>query len=43
MLAIKGIYDGKKIEPIEEVPLRERRNVIIFPEEFLEEAKWKKK
>ncbi len=34
MLTIKGIYDGKKIEPSEEIPFKEKRDVIIV---FLEE------
>jgi hypothetical protein len=34
MLTIKGIYDGKKIEPSEEIPFTEKRNVLIT---FLEE------
>jgi len=34
MLTIKGIYDGKEIKPSEEIPFKEKRNVIIT---FLEE------
>ena len=38
MLTIKGIYDGKRIEPSEDIPFREKRNVIItFLEEPVEE------
>jgi hypothetical protein len=29
MLTIKGIYDGKRIEPSEEIPFTEKRNVLI--------------
>lgn len=43
MLAIKGIYDGKKIEPLEKIPFSEKRNVIItFLEEPVEETKEEK-
>ena len=39
MLTIRGIYDGKKIEPSEEIPIKEKRNVIItFLEEPVEET-----
>jgi len=39
MLTIKGIYDGEKIEPSEEIPFKEKRNVIItFLEEPAEET-----
>ena len=34
MLTIKGIYDGKKVEPSEEIPFKDKRRVIIV---FLEE------
>lgn len=34
MLAIKGIYDGKIIKPLENIPFDEKRKVIIT---FLEE------
>ena len=38
MLTIRGIYDGKKIEPLEEIPFKEKKNVIItFLEEPVEE------
>lgn len=38
MLTIKGIYDGKKIEPSEEIPFKNKRHVIIvFLEEPVEE------
>jgi len=40
MLAIKGIYDGKRIEPLEEIPFSEKRNVIItFLEDSVEKIK----
>jgi len=29
MLAIKGIYDGIKIEPLEPIPFKEETDVII--------------
>jgi len=39
MLAIRGIYDGKRIKPSEEIPFKEKRNVIItFLEEPIEET-----
>jgi hypothetical protein len=39
MLTIRGIYDGEKIEPSEEIPIKEKRNVIItFLEEPVEET-----
>jgi len=39
MLTIRGIYDGEKIEPSEEIPFKEKRNVIItFLEEPVEET-----
>lgn len=39
MLTIRGIYDGEKIEPSEEIPFKEKRNVIItFLEEPAEKA-----
>ena len=34
MLTIRGVYDGEKIEPSEEIPFKEKRNVVIT---FLEE------
>lgn len=34
MLTIKGIYDGDKIKPLEEIPYKDKRNVIIT---FLDE------
>ncbi len=38
MLAIRGIYDGKQIKPSEDIPFKEKRNVIItFLEEPVEE------
>jgi len=40
MLAIRGIYNGKRIEPLEEIPFKGRMNVIItFIEEPVEETK----
>ncbi len=36
MLAIKGIYDGKKILPLEKTPLNQKFKVVIT---FLEELK----
>ena len=39
MLTIKGIYDGKKIEPSEEIPFKGKKNVIItFLEDPAEET-----
>ena len=39
MLTIKGIYDGKKIEPVEEIPFKDKHRVIIvFLEEPVEET-----
>jgi hypothetical protein len=39
VLTIRGIYDGKKIEPSEEIPIKGKRNVIIaFLEEPVEET-----
>lgn len=39
MLMIRGIYDGEKIEPLEETPFKGERNVIItFLEEPVEET-----
>jgi hypothetical protein len=39
MLTIRGIYDGEKIEPSEEIPFKGKRNVIItFLEEPVEET-----
>lgn len=35
MVTIKGIYDGEKIELLEEVPFKEKRKVVVT---FLEEA-----
>ena len=35
MVTIKGIYDGKKIELLEEVPFREKKNVVVT---FLDEV-----
>jgi hypothetical protein len=29
MLAIRGIYDGNKIEPLEDIPVKEKCDVII--------------
>jgi hypothetical protein len=38
MLAIRGIYDGKKIEPLEKIPFNDKRDVIItFIEELPED------
>ena len=40
MLAIRGIYDGKRIEPLEEIPFKGKMNVIItFIEEPVAETK----
>jgi len=40
MLTIRGIYDGRKIEPSEEIPIKGKRNVIItFLEEPVEETR----
>ena len=34
MLTIRGVFDGEKIEPTEEIPFKGKRDVIItFPEE----------
>ena len=39
MLAIRGIYNGKRIEPLEEIPFKGNMNVIItFLEELVEET-----
>jgi len=39
MLAIRGIYDGERIEPLEKIPFKGKRDVIItFLEEPLEET-----
>jgi len=39
MLAIRGIYDGKRIEPLEEILFKGKMNVIItFIEEPVEET-----
>lgn len=35
MLAVKGIYDGKTIQPLEQVPEKKRYKVIIT---FVEEV-----
>ncbi len=38
MLAIKGIYDGEKIKPLETIPFKKKHKVIItFLEEPVEE------
>ena len=29
LLVIKGIYDGKKIEPLEDIPIKEKCDVMI--------------
>lgn len=40
MLTIKGVYDGNKIEPSEEIPFKEKRDVIItFLEDPVKEIK----
>ena len=40
MLAIKGIYDGKKIVPLEKFTLRKKYKVVItFVEELDDEEK----
>ena len=37
MLTIRGVYDGKKIELSEEVPFKEKREVLItFLDEIVE-------
>jgi len=36
MLAIKGIYDGTEIKPLEPIPFKDNVNVIIT---FLKDAK----
>ncbi len=39
MLTIRGVYDGKKIELSEEVPFKEKREVLItFLDETIEIA-----
>ena len=39
MLTIRGIYDGKRIEPLETIPFEGKMNVIItFLEEPVEKA-----
>ena len=39
MLTIRGIYDGKKIEPSEEITFKEKRTVLItFLEDPVEET-----
>jgi len=39
VLTIRGVYDGEKIEPSEEIPFKENRNVIItFLDEPVEET-----
>ena len=39
MLAIRGIYNGKRIEPLEEIPFKGKMNVIItFIEELVAET-----
>lgn len=35
LLVIKGIYDGKKIKPLEKIPFNDKRDVIIT---FIEKA-----
>jgi len=35
MLTIQGIYDGKKIEVLKEIPFKEKKKVVIT---FLDEA-----
>jgi hypothetical protein len=43
MLAIKGIYDGEKIRPLEKIPYNGKRNVIItFLEEPVDEVDFEK-
>ena len=38
-MTIRGVYDGEKIEPSEEIPFKEKRDVIItFLEEPVKEA-----
>jgi hypothetical protein len=39
MLAIKGIYDGKDIKPLEPIPIQKRTEVIIT---FLDNIKKRK-
>ncbi|MDQ1329338.1 MAG: hypothetical protein QG641_2627, partial [Candidatus Poribacteria bacterium] len=29
MLVIKGIYDGKKIKPLEKIPIKEKCDVMM--------------
>ena len=37
MLTIEGIYDGQKIEPLKEIPFKNKKKVVItFLDEVLE-------
>ena len=39
MLTIKGIYDGKKIKLLKEIPFKEQKKVVVtFLDEVLEDA-----